>query len=215
MGAGYSDVPAAPQAEPTHYTGTYELLDRADVDYFYKRFQLEGINLIAGYNDQNQYVMPMLNRHGLRSGYVVRQKPWSGEPSPPRRPRNPYSGMARKVRSWPDTPETIMLSVYRGTAEPGTLVLTEDQISAMKAAQAGATGVALLGVGLNLDKVRELQQLRPRRVIVALDPDAGHLSFEMVKKWAAAFPAMRVALLESDLKDMPRDDVLASLGLND
>lgn len=223
-GVGMSDVPHAPAQEPTDYRGTFESLDDADRAYFKTRFGIElaKIDSRIGHNDLNQYVMPIWDRRELRSGYVVRQKPWGGTPAAPRQPKNPYSGMARKVRSWPDTPDTIMLSVYQGQEreigrgytfeQRGTIVLTEDQISAMKAAQAGATGVALLGVGLNLDKVRELQQLRPRRVLVALDPDAGHLSFQMVGKWNAAFPEMRVLLLEQDLKDMPMGDVLDVIG---
>lgn len=216
-GAGTtSDVPPAPAQEPTHYLGTFEPLEAIDTDYFKRRFGLDKIYVPGriGVNANNQYVMPIMNRFGLRTGYVVRQKPWDGPIAAPRQPRNPYSGMARKVRVWPDTPETVMLSIYRRSSAvlSGTIVLTEDQISAMKAAQEGFTGVALLGVGLNFDKVRELQRLHPKRVLVALDPDASHLSFQMVNKWSAAFPYMRAVLLDQDLKDMKPDDVLEVLG---
>lgn len=209
-----SDVPLAPANEPTHYLGTFEELDGNDRAYFWKRFylRLSEVQSYIGYNDLNQYVMPIWDKHDLRQGYVVRQKPWGGEVVPPRMPRNPYHGMARKVKSYPDTPDTIMMSVYRPletlAVPAGTIVLTEDQISAMKAAQTGAVGVALLGVGLNLDKVRELQRLHPKRVLVALDPDASHLAFQMVGKWGSAFPTMRVILPDTDLKDMYYDDVL-------
>lgn len=228
-GAGTtSDVPPTPAQESTQYFGTFEGLDDADRAYFRDRFHLElkDVQSWIGHNDRNEYVMPIWNRFELRTGYVVRQKPWDGPIAAPRQPRNPYSGMARKVRAWPDTPETVMLSVYPAQFEtladpyappqspfhPGTIVLTEDQISAMKAAQEGFTGVALLGVGLNFDKVRELQRLHPKRVLVALDPDASALSFQMVNKWSAAFPYMRAVLLDQDLKDMKPDDVLEVLG---
>lgn len=213
----------APAQEPTHYLGTFESLDAADRTYFLARFYLElpEVQSWIGHNERNQYVMPIWDRFELRQGYVVRQKPWSQrsneyDPPAPRQPINPYAGMARKTRAWPDTPETVMMSVYqaqdRYRYDSGTIVLVEDQISAMKVAQAGATGVALLGVGLNLDKVRELQKMHPRRVLVALDPDAGHLGFQMVGKWSNAFPKMRVLLPDADLKELPNDDVLDLLG---
>lgn len=95
-----------------------------------------------------------------------------------------------------------------------TIVLVEDQISAMKVAQVGAVGVALLGTNLTFDKIHELQQAAPTEVIVALDGDATQRAFDMVRNYSPAFRSMRVAVLQQDLKDLQRNDVLSALGLS-
>lgn len=220
VGGAVSDDHTTPARSPiTPYTGTFEPLEASDVEYFYERFGLDKMYVpyLVGRNSDNQYVMPILGRLGTRRGFVVRQTPWSGYPTSPRKPTADTSSRP-KVRSWPNFSDTVMLSIYRNASGPakipdGTLVLTEDQISAMKAAQVGAIGAALLGVGLNLDKVRELQKLHPKRVLIALDPDASHLAFQMVNKWAGAFrSSMQVVLPDADLKDMHDNDIIELIG---
>lgn len=176
----------------------------------------------------NQYVLPVFNRDGARRGYVVRSDGWRGDPPSPRK-----SGLRTfvKARTFMEGPSEVQQSWYRPTLQAlvgwdgklhivpaetlgRTIVLVEDQVSAMKAAQAGVTGVALLGVDLSYDKIRELQQAQPTQVIVALDQDAAAKGFELVRNFSPAFRSMRVALLEHDLKDLPRTEVLSALGLS-
>lgn len=93
------------------------------------------------------------------------------------------------------------------------IVLTEDQLSAMKVYQAGFTGVALLGTHLEVQRVREIGTQKPSRVIIALDADATALALGMARTWGLAFNKTRVAVLEHDLKDIPRGDIAEALGL--
>jgi DNA primase len=80
-------------------------------------------------------------------------------------------------------------------------VLVEDQISAMRVAASGlAHGVALLGTGMNYEKVRELQETVDN-VVIALDADATSLAFQHAAKWGAAFKRCRVLCLREDIKD--------------
>lgn len=187
-------------------------------------------------NEENQYVLAVFDPLGKRRGFVVRADGWSGNPPTPRK-----SGAYGKARTYMDEPSGVQQSWYRPTIQawmdegvtevkPGaivpegtrlyipqfvtTIVLVEDQLSAMKVAQAGAVGVALLGTNLTFDKVYELQQARPTEVIVALDADASQRSFDMVRNFSPAFRSMRVALLQQDIKDLPMSDVTTALGLS-
>jgi DNA primase len=70
--------------------------------------------------------------------------------------------------------------------------------------------VALLGTGLNADKVREIQQVAQHLpVYIALDADATSQAFVLARKWGSAFMSCRVVVLDKDIKDMSDDEIKA------
>jgi DNA primase len=95
--------------------------------------------------------------------------------------------------------ESPVLSWYGCNA--GSVVLVEDQISAIRVNQdTGHTACALLGTGLNEEKVAEIQRYF-RHVLLALDADATGQAFSMARKWGQAFESFRVVILDRDIKD--------------
>jgi hypothetical protein len=200
-------VPAKPAHEP--YRGTFNVLEPADLAYFRERFGLrfEHGDLWIGFNGNNEYVMPVYHREGFRTGYNVRRSPWKGEPYAKRAPKSGFT--SPKVKLYMDKPDGLALSWYG--KRHGTFVIVEDQISAMKVAQAGLTGIALLGVGLDLNKLREIQIMKPQEVVFALDADASKTAFKLGREYGMAFKRTRVVLLERDLKDTPSEDILSTL----
>jgi hypothetical protein len=206
-------VPAKPAHEP--YRGQVLKLDARDQRYFFDRFGLlpEVTLDWVKYNEHNEYVLPVYEKEGRRVGFNVRTVPWSGRPSAPRQPeqRTVYRGKPAKVKLMMDKPDGIALSWYAHDRWSGTFVIVEDQISAMKVAQAGLTGIALLGVGLDLNKLREIQIMKPQEVVFALDADASKTAFKLGREYGMAFKRTRVVLLERDLKDIPSEDILSTL----
>jgi hypothetical protein len=98
--------------------------------------------------------------------------------------------------------------------EPGpNLVIVEDQLSAMKVAQAGVRAVALLGNGINVEGVRDICREKPSVVTIALDPGAEGAAQSLARKWGLYWNRTRVVALEADPKDLPKADLLEELGL--
>ena len=95
----------------------------------------------------------------------------------------------------------------------GHVVIVEDQISAMRVAQAGITCVALLGNGMNLESVRDIAREKPKVVTLALDPDAQGQAQSIAKKLGMYWDRIRVVELEADPKDVSYDSLLEELAL--
>lgn len=191
------------------YTGAIRPLEKKDVDYFYIRFGLTSMVSHVLRSDRGEYILPIYNGDEFIRGYVVRQPTWKGKLVAPRlgdtRPTTP------KARTFPQVDEPMQSFYLQGT---GALVVVEDQISAMVVAQAGFNSVALLGTTVNMAKVREWSLLQPKEVIIALDKDATGEAFRIARKWGLAFPKLRVAMLERDLKDEQVEDISGVLGVN-
>lgn len=104
------------------------------------------------------------------------------------------------------------LAWYAGMSR-WTIVVVEDQLSAMRCAQLGYYGVALMGTNLNTAKVEEIMRVRSRTgdeaapVLLALDKDAFSKAVGYARRW----PSFRPVLLEHDIKDSDDADVLARL----
>lgn len=201
------------------YTGAYRPIDDRDRTYFDSRFGLSVIpEFSIGVNERDEYVFEVRDPLSRVRGYVVRTKPWlwAGENDP---------SVVRYSNGWSkDSSKSKLLMHQQGPTQSWyfptfmsrcapEIVIVEDQISAMKVAQAGFVSVANLGTFIDERKVREIAVQRPRLVVIAFDNDASSTALKMARKWGLAFPAIRVALLERDIKDTDPNDVREALSL--
>jgi hypothetical protein len=192
------------------YMGELHPVEDKDVLYFHDRFGLPE-HLVRAWirvNEDDEYVLPIYNRYGQIRGHVERQPVWKGRIQPVRTGRPGQ----QKARTWKSDgsptqswyyPHPGHKALNQAVQVPKVVILVEDQISAMCAASEGYIGLALLGVHLNGDRVREIQQERPDRVVLALDNDAEGIACKLAQKWGVALPGFEMVLLRADLKDMP------------
>ncbi len=186
-------------------------LSEFDLEYFLRRFHVATANAVehVQVTADERYALHVKDIRGYTRGYTIRNG-WTGEPETPR------------TSQW-DGPKTVVYMHSVGAtmswhhaldpSHSSVLVLVEDQMSAMRAAEEGVSAVALLGTSLDNDKVREIAMWKPSQVIIALDADATQTAFKLARKWGLAFPKTRVAVLERDLKDEEDGDVPYVLGL--
>lgn len=204
------------------YRGPIRPLNGGDWRYFLERFEIDANTHIAG-TDDDEYILPIRGPNYDLRGHVVRQPVWKGEPRPPRLGRtwdpdaNEGNGSPMvKTKVFPLSTAPL-LAWYNYDAShglrPGQLVVVEDQISAIKCAQAGVRSVALLGNGMNIEMVRDILKSRPKCVTIALDPGAEGQAQSLAKKWGLYFEKTRVVALEADPKDILIRDLLEELGL--
>ncbi len=207
-------LPLKPALKP--FTGPLHPLEEKDTAYFVERFKLDAdiTDLYVRRTGRGEYAFNVNDPLGRTRGVVIRQPIWGGLP---KAPRDAYSDPSMPKALTYMHAEGPVQACYLTQVVPvrgGHVVLVEDQVSAMRAAQAGVESVALLGTTLNAAKVREIAQRNPKEVIIALDADATSTAFQLAQTWGLAFRRTRVALLERDLKDEPSDgDVLDALGL--
>lgn len=203
------------------YTHPVRRLRTYDQDYFRDRFELENsrLNTFPRLTEALTYIFPYRGPLGRLRGYVERRSAWKGHPV--------YTAAdwgGPKTMTYPHTTEPV-LGWYRGASlEPraemrhyadarGHVVLVEDCVSALKVAEVGLTAVALLGTGLNAEKVRDIARQHPRCVTLALDPDAQGTAQQMARKWGMYFERVRVVALEADPKDIPKASLREELGI--
>lgn len=209
--ASLTSAPAE-RRELKPYTRPIVPITPLDIEYFRERF-----GIITEYEDiflsgDDRYIFPIVNYYGHTAGYILREPVWSGVESPRK-----GTGKGPKAVTYmhADGPtQSWYRSNFGRNSVKQRLILVEDMLSAMKVAQQTEhTAVALLGTELDARKVRELSMYRPDEVIIALDEDATDKAFKLARKWGLAFPKVRVAILEQDIKDTDNDDVLEVLGL--
>lgn len=190
-------------------------LEACDEDFFYQRFEITKTESVFR-SERGEYIFAILDSRGYTRGYTVRQPTWAGEPQAPR--TGDERTTTPKARCFPHTPQP-MQSFYvpnpLDACRPQTLVAVEDQVSAIKVAEAGFKTVALCGTGVNLDKVREWSALSPQEVLIALDEDATQEAFKIARRWGLAFPTVRVVLLQQDLKDSLLEEIPEILGVTE
>lgn len=199
----------APERKPPvlkPYHGEVLQLEEKDIEYFKSRFGICKRDCLEhiSRNEKEEYVLPINDVYGLGRGYVVRQPGWSGSPKPVRDGRDDRP----KARTWMHARGPVQS--WYGIPEQ-TIVLVEDQISAIVVASVNLCSVALLGTQLNADKVREIASMRPDEVVVALDADATNEAFKLARKWNLAFNMMRVVILERDLKEEDKKNIRETL----
>lgn len=194
------------------------LIDEVDMEYFEDRFQvrLGDHPADAAYwcklADDGRYVFPMWGPRDEYRGCVLRRPVWSGEPEPVRRD-TAYG--AKAMVHW-EKNVAVRLAWYHSTDE-STVVLVEDQVSAMRIASSGVTSVAILGTNFYSDFVRDFNNWHRGEfdAIIALDPDAATKALKLARTWGPTFHRPpRVAMLKHDPKDYATDKELwEDLGL--
>lgn len=199
MSIRYDSVERIGPRKVRPYEGTYEPLDEAAAQYMRSRFELFRLpHDYVGQNTYGKYVFALKGPIGQHRGYQVRNVTWG----------DTHTGGYPKSSTFMVSPNDPVQAFYSATAYTSTtpIVIVEDPVSALKVIQAGLNAVALLGVVLTMDKVREIANLR-RPVIFAYDKDATEDSFRHLKEWGSAFTKASIKMLETDIKDMPRDEV--------
>ena len=119
------------------------------------------------------------------------------------------------LRSWDKQPKAIthpyeaegaLTSWYMDPVDPGvgSVVLVEDQISAVRASTF-CTAVALLGASMTDAAIYELSMFRPTSVTVALDSDANEAAIALTRRLLGrASRDVQWVPLPKDMKDMER-----------
>lgn len=195
------------------YDGEIAHLKESDIDFFEARYEVtpHGYIARAGY----RYALPILSPDGSRRGIVIR-KPWVG--SPLSRTWAAASDIGSKAYTFVEKLGPIQSWHVPDYADyPNILLVLEDQLSAIKAAEVGIPAVAILGVPekgkMDMPRVRELSQYPAKEVIVAFDADATSHALNFVREWGMAFKKIRVAILNRDIKDTLKADISEVLGL--
>lgn len=191
------------------YTQHTTRLADEDYAYFFERFTLtrEDVHgrILRG---STGYIMPYRDPLGNLRGHVVRRAAWKGEP------KNywledGYDGP--KTVTYPSTTAPVQGWYKTRTGRSEVAVLVEDQISAMKVSAAGQNAVALLGTGVNVEKIRDLRKDGVAKLLIALDPDAQGTAQQIRNKWGGYFEKCRLIALEADPKDTPLDELQEAL----
>jgi hypothetical protein len=201
-----------------YYSGKVYMPNDDDVKYFVDRFGLyefdqdiNGLSYWVKVAEDGRYYLPIYDYQEAKVGEVLRRPIWDGMPQPPR-PDKCYDGMP-KAMTYLHNPETTRMAWYH-SSHPYTVVLVEDQVSAMRIACTGWPAAALLGTSMNLDHVRDLQRYGAKHVIFALDRDAKRKGIELCARYGSIFNHANVADLMHDPKDYGRDQsLLMDLGI--
>jgi hypothetical protein len=205
VASGAGEARAPQEREPDMYTGELIPLRPVDEKFFLDAYGIVGANHWIKRTEYDEYILPIFDADRNISGYNVRQ-PWPGAPlkGRPDRPKSRvYAEAVRPVQS-----------IY-GHFRHLPMLLVEDQLSALKAAQHAnvSRSIALMGSHLDIPRVQEIAKLRPQEVLLALDKDATAKAFELAREYGLAFPRMRVVILDRDIKDTPADEINEALGL--
>jgi hypothetical protein len=204
------------------YLGRLNPLEESDRDYFGERFALACDPLDITVSDYDEYMLTVRGPKREVRGYVQRQPVWRGVPKAPRSGRewDPEADrLMPKTKLYCHSTAPMLAWYTPGViyperdARPQQLVVVEDQLSAMKIAQAGVRAVALLGNGINVEGVRDICREHPSVVTIALDPGAEGAAQSLARKWGLYWPRTRVVALEADPKDIPKSELLTELGL--
>jgi len=208
--AGAPIGPSAPQQTAAPQRGNRPLTDALysltaeDLVWFKQRFGFEvSTDLVK--RTETRYALPILSPLGVTRGYITR-RPWAGSPLDTAASRQD-SQYAMKALTYLESDEPVQS--WYGAVQGDKLVLVEDQISAMRLAyeRPQYTTCAILGTGINAQKVFEMQQQDFPGVVIALDADATGQAFALARKWGPAFESCRVLVLPCDIKDMTKEQL--------
>jgi hypothetical protein len=178
------------------FTGPLDPLGNEDIAFLVDRFKLQDRHSFGIKKSEGRYMLPIYSPTYEVRGWISR-RPWEGSPliggdqSMPK--ALTYMENEEPVQSW--------YYATRRSINDDVVVAVEDQISAMRVAQnAQLKSVAILGTGLNDEKVAEVQR-HARHLLISLDPDATGQAFAMARKYGMAFDSCRVVILPKDIKD--------------
>jgi hypothetical protein len=180
------------------YTGELQALDAADLAWLAERFQTNPHAFVGVRKSETRYFLPITGPEGVRRGWVSR-KAWEGSPAYYASDERPkalvYMDTEEPVQSWHGVQ-------YQGAwGDQMPRVIVEDQISAMRLLwDTGLHSIAIIGTGVNEEKIAELQR-HAKHIVFALDADATGQAFAHARKWGQAFESCRVVILRRDIKD--------------
>lgn len=106
--------------------------------------------------------------------------------------------------------DSIAQCWYKMRRASSTLILVEDQLSALRLAP-HVHAVALLGTNVSDAKVAEYKQGKYTRVILSLDNDATYEAIKLTLRLRGSLP-INVMGLEKDIKNMSTDEFESYLG---
>lgn len=209
---------AAPPKQTPVYTGPINKLTEAEANRLGAKFRLTRATVDAYVRKSfARYLLPICTRQGQVRGLTIR-KAWEGTELAEkdyslRAPKSEIFGsglVGPPLQSWYRSMngDIIINNSYPLHCPASRIVLVEDQISAMRIAQdvPGCDAVALLGVGLNAEKVADIQADK-KSVVIALDADATRTAFNHARRWGAAFRSCRVVVLTKDIKDLTEQEL--------
>lgn len=210
VGESSSHAPRAKSPKRTsEYTDSLFLPSAVTINYFLERFNIDlGSIKDASYwvkeTGDGRYAFSVLGQRDESRGIVLRRASWQGMPSPLRETCYKHEPKARTFLEY-DVPK----AGWYHSMSPRTVVIVEDQVSAMRIAGLGITAYALLGTHFNDKHFYDILSWGKARVIIALDPDAFGKSLQISAKWGSGLhKGMEVARLKEDPKDYRDDDEL-------
>lgn len=133
------------------------------------------------------YMLPIFGPDGSIRAYTYRR--WDG--------REPKA-IIRKIQ-----PDEETICWYRSRRFGKTLVVVEDQASALRVSSQQIDALSLCGVALTLPRINEIKKQNYETVLLCLDQDASPLAIQHMVNLKARLPALRVRLLDQDIKNMP------------
>lgn len=173
------------------YTGPLSMLDEDDIDWFRTHFRLPLLCIKSYRKSDNRYFLPIGGPERQR-GWLSR-RPWEGAPLV-----DASSRPKALIYMDNDDPAQHWECPVDGNLP---LILVEDPISSARILwDTDLPAVALLGTGINQEKIAEMQR-HVKSIVFALDADATGQAFAHARKWGQAFESCRVLILERDIKD--------------
>lgn len=203
-------TPPKPELRP--YRGAMHNLTSASKEFFKGAYNLDFPDIYEAYDEASgggRYILPIRKLDGSIRGHISRH-PWKGAPI------DGHVDLPKSLTYWHK--QGPLLAWYYPAdpnddndcyAHPDKVLLVEDQLSAMRAVDhLNVATCALLGTGINAEKVAEIQQ-NAKYVVIALDSDATGHAFNMARRWGQAFDSCKVLVLTHDIKDMPLEQLKA------
>ena len=190
-----------PNLEIARYFGLAKAAEKKDIRFFNDAFGISFTKQNEVYiTDDDEYLFPILDKSGFRVGEVIRQPKWAGVNSP----REGQTG-APKARTYV---EGHKLSWHNSNLMTGTIVLTEDQLSAIKVNQVtGLTAVALLGNNLNQGAWDEIRSTGVETVVWWLDKDVLANTYALCAQYGPTVGFSKVVYTEKDPKSCSPEQI--------
>lgn len=139
----------------------------------------------------DRVVLPIYNREGDAVGATLRAVGKSG---------GPKSMICMVKTDWP------CMSFYEGEANASTIIIVEDQASAIRASRY-CSSVALIGVYMDSVKAREIAKTDKKTAIFCLDKDAFQKTIKLANTYGSMFEKHKAVCPPRDLKDMGEQEL--------
>lgn len=112
----------------------------------------------------------------------------------------PKSMICMVNNDWP------CMSFYEGASNPSTIIIVEDQASAVRASRY-CSSVALVGVYMDSVKAREIAKTDKKKAIFCLDKDAFSKTIKLAQQYGDMFDTHKAVCPPKDLKDMGEEQL--------